>query len=184
MSELLDSTFDFVFNGKTYKVCKRDLYIERQFSLWVMSEAALALDRLRSIVPPTFLARQMEIYSAKVAGKKFEWGSEDVYNASISVDGEKQLLYLKMKRGEALGGQYVAREDIDEIKENKDKWNELMDIMYRVDYPEAYSDFLSLRQEQERVRKEEEMRKNLSGGQRNTGTTNHPAASQPETVSV
>lgn len=144
MSDLLEAILPFSFNGKVYQVAPRDLFIEKHFSLWVQSEAALALDRLRNSVPPRFYREQSDIYNSKIVGKLFDWGRTDCYNASTSEEGEAQLLYLKMKRGEARGGAFLEREDIDKIKKDKEKWNELLTILYQQDYPEQLADFLQL----------------------------------------
>ncbi len=136
--ELLGLCRDFVFAGQIYKVAPRDLFIECQFALWVTADAAQDLERLRMRVPTAFFAEQMRIFNDKITGKKFKWGSEDVYTASCSEVGQRELLWLKMKRGEAKGGAFIPREMLDTIAADASAYKDLLDILYRQDYPDFF----------------------------------------------
>lgn len=181
MSDLLDSCQEYLFEGKCYQVAPRDIYIERQMSLWVMTEAALSLDRMKDGIPPRFYREQMEIFNSKVIGKMFDWGRVECYNASTSDEGEKQLLFLKLKRGEAKSGAFVTRDVIDRVKLDKGKWNDLLAILYQQDYPEQYADFLQLigrEPDRSKERKEQEQKENQQSVGTPTPTGNTPQPTQ------
>lgn len=140
MSELLPAEVDWEYNGKHYKVCKVDLHIESQICNWVTQEAALALERLAPpTTSPAFYEQQMRLFNTKIFGKKIQWGSEEVDSAVWSVDGKKQLLWLKIMRGAQKGGASIRREDLDKVAEDSDKWQQLVDILYQQDYPDFFT---------------------------------------------
>jgi hypothetical protein len=149
MSELLNPVADWHNNGKDYKLCKRDILIEGQFSDWVMREAALALARLRPHIPPEFYEAQIRLYSAKVCGKRFRWESEDVNSALWSEEGRRHMIWLKMKRGEQKGGAFIRREELEDIANDQTadengltRWNCLEDIFYQQDHPDFFVEYV------------------------------------------
>lgn len=143
MSEaaLLGVPRPFVYRGKNYSVAIRDFFIELAFADWVMAEAGLALDRMRPRWTANFFAEQNKAFNSQIVGKRIRWGSAEVHDASWSDEGQRQLLYLKMKRGEENGSEPVERELIDQIANDKDdsgespKYAELLRIMMEQDYP-------------------------------------------------
>lgn len=146
---LLGTIADWSYNGKDYKVCKRDLLIESQFCDWVMREAALSLARLKPYVPPEFYEAQMRHYSTKVAGKRFRWDSEEVNSALWSEEGKRHMIWLKIMRGQEKGGATLRREEIDALAANTNtdengltKWNELEDILYQQDHPDFFLEYV------------------------------------------
>lgn len=131
----------FQYKGKRYFVAVRDFMTELAFADWVMADAGLALARMRPRWPADFYAEQMRIFNGKIAGKQFRWNTQDVHDASWTDDGRRQLLYLKMKRGEENGGEPVDRSLLDTIASDTDKngfsakYDELLRIMMEQDYP-------------------------------------------------
>ena len=125
----------FEFKGRKFVVCPRDLATQWTFSDWVLAEAGLALARMKPRWPAEFYAEQMRIFNSKVAGKQFRWGSEEVHNASWSEEGQRELLYLKMARGQEHGGEAVERDLLDDIASDEGKYAELVRIMMEQDYP-------------------------------------------------
>lgn len=158
--ELLNLPTDWIDEEKTYKVCRRDIYIMSQFADWVMREAALSIHRLQPHVPPDFYEQQIRLFNLKVAAKQFRWGSEDVNTAAGSEEGRRQMIWLKIMRGQQNGGAPIQREKIDEIAEDTRKdsngitrWQALVDILYQQDYPDFFEEVikpLRLREAEER----------------------------------
>lgn len=140
--ELLGIPRDFEFQGKLFKVCPRDIFIEAQFADWCMRETMLTLERLQAHASSDFYERQQRIFSNKIAGKQFRWGNEEVNQAAWSEEGKRQLLWLKIMRGQAKGGAVLQREAIDRIAENEAKWQELTDILHEQDYPDFFEKYI------------------------------------------
>ena len=139
-ADLLNIPCDFIWKGSTHKVCIRDYHIEAVFGDWVRTQAALDLWKLRTKVPADFYREQMELYNSKLAGRQFEWGSEDVRKASWSESGQRQMLWLKIQRGVEKGGEPIERATIDEIATKEPaKWDELLNILYQQDYPDFFA---------------------------------------------
>lgn len=137
-AELLGLPEAFEFRGKRYLVAYRDLFIEIAFADWCAADAGLTLARLRPHLPADFYSEQARLYNSKLCGKQFRWGSEDVFNASWSDEGIRQLLHLKMMRGAEKGGARLERELLDEIAKDKEKYAELQAIMQRQDYADFF----------------------------------------------
>ena len=115
---LLGVPVDFEFRGKLFKVAPRDLFIKISFADWCGIDAGLTLSRYRPHWPADFYDAQMRLLNSKIIGKQLRWGSEEVFNASWSEEGIRQLLYLKMMRGTEKGGARPERELLDDIAED------------------------------------------------------------------
>jgi len=135
---LLGVPVDFEFRGKLFKVAPRDLFIKISFADWCGIDAGLTLSRYRPHWPADFYDAQMRLLNSKIIGKQLRWGSEEVFNASWSEEGIRQLLYLKMMRGAEKGGARPERELLDDIAEDKAKYEELQAIMQRQDYADFF----------------------------------------------
>lgn len=138
-ADLLGTPRPFVHRDKTYQVCPRDLTTRTMFAQWVRNQAALELWKLKATAPPDFYREQMEIYNSKLVGKEMEWGSRDVHLAYWSESGQKHMLWLKMKRGEQKGGDFVTPDFIEEIAQDAEKWEELKLIMWEQDDPAFFA---------------------------------------------
>ena len=139
MSDLLGVCRDFEFQGSKYKVPPADLHVIAHFCDWVVAEAGRTLARMKPQWPAEFYAEQMRMLNTKIAGKRFGWGSEDTNSAVWSDDGHKQLLWLKITRGQEKGGAPIERETLDLIAKDKAKWEELTDILYQQDFPDFFA---------------------------------------------
>lgn len=139
-AQLLGMPRDFEFGGKRYKISARDLHVEAQFAEWCKTEAGLDVWRMRAAMPPDFCAEQQKIYADKVHRKKFKWGLPDVHEVYWTEEGQKHILWLKMKRGEEKGGDPIERVILDDIAKNKAKWDELLLILWEQDEPDFFAD--------------------------------------------
>lgn len=139
--EMLNLTTPFEFKGKRYQVARRDITVQALFSSWVKSEAALEVWRLKATAPTDFYAEQNKLFADKLHTKQFKWGTTTCHQAYWSDEGQRQILWLKMKRGETKGGAAIERETLDKIAEDTEKWNELLQIMWEQDEPDFFSRF-------------------------------------------
>lgn len=144
-SDLLGLPISFEWQGKTTLVCQRDFHIEALFEDWCVIEAGLLLARLRPHWPEEIYAEQTRLLNAKICGKQFSWEREDVQNAALTEAGRRHLLWLKIKRGQGKGGAAIEREDIDEIAKNPQKWQELLEILWKQDYPDFFGRYQKMK---------------------------------------
>ncbi len=87
------------YKGKTYKISPINYEMQAIFETWVQKRAWDAIDRS----PVTHeVKREMrtDLVSA-IAGGEYDFGSQVMADASASIDGRSQLLYLMMKPNHA-----------------------------------------------------------------------------------
>jgi hypothetical protein len=135
MAHVLATPRDFHFEGKAYKVAFRDFAVERAFVDWLEEQARLVVWRRRQQLGEQEYAAQMKGWRQDCAAGDYEYGGELCHRAQFSTPGMQHMLFLKLKKGESLGGAPLDRSLVDRVYADKEKWEELVAVWMEQDFP-------------------------------------------------
>jgi hypothetical protein len=138
----IPATFDF--GGRTLEVSPRTLRCELHFANWAEAEGLRALKRHRRDLGEEEYQRQMDAWRRDCGAHLYDFGSPLCHAALFTRAGLKKMLLLKIQAAEAQhagahGANGAAPADehlLDRIAADREKWDELVAIMMRQDWPE------------------------------------------------
>jgi hypothetical protein len=127
----------FEWRGRIFQVCPRTLAMEFAFSTWLQEQTVRLLRRHREALGAEGYEQGMKVWMHDVASGAYEFGGPLTYAALQSLEGLREMLYLKMRLGmDKHGGAPVDRELVRQISQDREAWDTLINVLFRQDFPD------------------------------------------------
>ncbi len=125
----------FDFEDRKCMWVPRTFAIEAAFQKEHETRAYRAIQRHKKTMDADDYQAQLAGWRHDLAAEVFTWGEPLSWKFLWSLPGLKYLAFLQLKAGAQHGGDEVDLHLIDRLAEDQEKWQELLDLMLAVDYP-------------------------------------------------
>lgn len=126
---------EFAFNGKSYRLGRRDFFVEAQFERFCARAALEFLKAQKPDLEPLEYAQAMERWEVAGGTFAFSFGGGRCLMTLFSAEGQREMAFLRLARANP-DDRTITRDLVKKLAEEyPDRWDELIRLMERLDNP-------------------------------------------------